>query len=652
MRDLFKLDFSNVRGDFFGGLTAGIVALPLALAFGAQTELGAISGLYGAIAIAILAAFFGGTPTQVSGPTAPMTVVSAAVIASCITESGASSVQEALPLIIATFFLAGALEVFFGIVRLGRFIRYIPYPVVSGFMSGIGVIIIITQFFPLLGYNPTQDQALIEQRLPHAEEVILEKILQEELAEGTLSGVMSTADLEETARRAQSVAPGEIRAEATKQAKSEVGGTVGTIQYLTRPFKVPNGINWYNLLVGLATILIIYGFKRITTVVPSSLVALVVMSLVVYFFLPGQVPVIGAVESGLPSLHLDFFGAYADLGTIGIVMKFGLTLAALGAIDSLLTSVVADNITKTKHDSNQELIGQGIGNMGAALIAGLPGAGATMRTVINAKSGGKTKLSGMIAGVFLLAVLLGVGPIVAYVPHAVLAGILFTVGVGIIDYKALRHLRSLPVTDIVIMFVVLALTVFVDLLTAVGVGMVLAAILFMKSISDVVEHKTQTGSSSLREFVQEKAWEDDKELIDNYGDRVYVKHLDGPLFFGFASRFQEMVQALPNVSVVIIRMSRVPYVDQSGLYAMEEAVQELQSQNIAVVFTGLQGQPLDMFKRINLIPGLVNEEYAFSSFADCRNWLMAQLKDEKAVKKIIEDQRSDDLRISDEVDEV
>ena len=652
MRDLFKLDFSNVRGDFFGGLTAGIVALPLALAFGAQTELGAISGLYGAIAIAILAAFFGGTPTQVSGPTAPMTVVSAAVIASCITESGASSVQEALPLIIATFFLAGALEVFFGVVRLGRFIRYIPYPVVSGFMSGIGVIIIITQFFPLLGYSPTQDQALIEQRLPHAEEVILEKILQEELAEGTLSGVMSTADLEETARRAQSVAPEEIRAEATKQAKSEVGGTVGTIQYLTRPFKVPNGINWYNLLVGLATIVIIYGFKRITTVVPSSLVALVVMSLVVYFFLPGQVPVIGAVESGLPSLHLDFFGAYADFGTIGIVMKFGLTLAALGAIDSLLTSVVADNITKTKHNSNQELIGQGIGNMGAALIAGLPGAGATMRTVINAKSGGKTKLSGMIAGVFLLAVLLGVGPIVAYVPHAVLAGILFTVGVGIIDYKALRHLRSLPVTDIVIMFVVLALTVFVDLLTAVGVGMVLAAILFMKSISDVVEHKTQMGSSSLREFVQEKAWEDDKELIDNYGDRVYVKHLDGPLFFGFASRCQEMVQALPNVSVVIIRMSRVPYVDQSGLYAMEEAVQELQSQNIAVVFTGLQGQPLDMFKRINLIPGLVNEEYAFSSFTACRNWLMAQLKDEKAVKKIIEDQRSDDLRISDEVDEV
>ena len=652
MRDLFKFDFSNIRGDFFGGLTAGIVALPLALAFGAQTELGAIAGLYGAIALAVLAAFFGGTATQVSGPTAPMTVVSAAVIASCITESGASSVAEALPLIVATFFLAGALEVFFGIIRLGRFIRYMPYPVVSGFMSGIGVIIIITQFFPLLGYNPAQDEALIQERLPHAEEVILEQILQEEEAEGILSGVMSMADLEETTRRAQEVTTEDIRAEATKQAKSEASGTVGTITYLSRPLTVPNGINWPNFLVGLATIIIIYGFKRITTAVPSSLVALVVMTLVVYFFLPGQMPIIGEVESGLPALHLDFFGAYTDLSTLGLIMKFALTLAALGAIDSLLTSVVADNITKTKHDSDKELIGQGIGNMGAALIAGLPGAGATMRTVINVQSGGKTKLSGVIAGIFLLAVLLGVGPIVAYVPHAVLAGILFTVGVGIIDYKALRHSRSLPAADIAIMFVVLILTVFFDLLTAVGVGMVLAALLFMKSIADVVEHKTKDASASLREFSQEKAWEDDADLIDRFGDRVYVKHLDGPLFFGFATRFQEMVLALPNVSVVIMRMSRVPYVDQSGLYAMEEAVQELQGQGIAVIFTGLHGQPLDMFKRINLVPGLINEEYIFEEFGDCSEWLIEQLKDEETLHNIIETQLDDDVRISEEVDEI
>lgn len=651
MRNTFKLDFSNIRGDFFGGLTAGIVALPLALAFGAQTELGAISGLYGAIALAVLAAFFGGTATQVSGPTAPMTVVSAAVIASCITESGASTVAEALPLIIATFFLAGALEVFFGVIRLGRYIRYIPYPVVSGFMSGIGVIIIITQIFPMLGYNASQDEMLITKRLPHAEKVILEKILQEEAAEGVLSGVMSTKDLEETARRAQQVTPEDIRLEAISQAKSETSGTVGTIQYLTRPFKIPNGINWANFLIALGTVVIIYGFKRITKMIPSSLVALIVMTIIVYFFLPGQVPVIGEVESGLPSLHLDFFGAFTDFGMLGIIIKFGLTLAALGAIDSLLTSVVADNITKTKHDSNQELIGQGIGNMGAALIGGLPGAGATMRTVINIDSGGKTKLSGIIAGIFLLAVLLGVGPVVAYVPNAVLAGILLTVGIGIIDYKAIRHIKSLPLSDTIIMFVVLALTVFVDLLTAVGVGMVLAALLFMKSISDVVEHKTQTDSSSLRVFSQEKAWEDDADLIETYGDRIYIKHLDGPLFFGFASRFQEMMMALPNVSIVIMRMQRVPYIDQSGLYAMEQAIHELHDQKVAVVFSGLQDQPLDMLKRINLVPGLVDDKYLFKSFRKCSAWLIEVLKDEKSLQSIIADQLDESIRFSEDIDE-
>ncbi|WP_367392904.1 SulP family inorganic anion transporter [Lewinella sp. LCG006] len=652
MLNVFKLNFSNIRGDFFGGLTAGVVALPLALAFGAQTELGAIAGLYGAIALAVLAAFFGGTATQVSGPTAPMTVVSAAVIASCITESGASSVTEVIPLIIATFFLAGAIEVFFGIIRLGRYIRYIPYPVVSGFMSGIGVIIIITQLFPMLGYNASQDEMLVAQRMPHAEEVILEKILQEEEAEGVPIGVMSAEDLEETARRAKEVSAGDIHAEAVKQAKSQASGTVGTIKYLSRPFKIPNGINWINLLIGLGTILTIYGFKRITTAIPSSLVALVLMTLVVYFFFPGQVPVIGEVQSGLPSLQLGFFGAYADLGMLGTIFKFALTLAALGAIDSLLTSVVADNITKTKHDSDQELIGQGIGNMGAALIGGLPGAGATMRTVININSGGKTKLSGMIAGIFLLAVLLGVGPVVAYVPNAVLAGILFTVGVGIIDYKALRHMKTLPLPDTIIMLVVLFLTVFVDLLTAVGVGMVLAALLFMKSISDMVEEKTQTASSPLRDVSLERAWEDDADLIQEYGDRVYVKHLDGPLFFGFASRFQEMVQALPTVCIVIMRMRRVPYVDQSGLYVMEEAIMELHRQGIAVVFTGLQEQPLDMFKRINLIPGLIDEKYLFENFNTCSEWLIEIMKDEQTLKHIITDQLSDTVRVSDDIDEM
>ena len=552
MLKFLKFDFSNLKGDFFGGLTAGIVALPLALAFGEQTEMGAIAGLYGAIAIGVLAALFGGTPTQISGPTAPMTVVSAVVIADAITYAG--SLETAFPIIIATFFLAGMIESLLGLFRLGKYVKYIPYPVVSGFMSGIGVIIVITQIFPFFGVSAPQ------------------------------------------------------------------GGPMGTLRAI---HEIPEIVNAYSVGAALVTIALIYLLPRLTRAVPSTLVALILVSLVAFFLLPsGSILRLnsgGPIPTGLPELHLGFLRVFLDLNHVVVIFEYAVTLAFLGAIDSLLTSIVADNITKTKHDSDQELIGQGIGNAGAAIFGGLPGAGATMRTVINANAGGKTKLSGIIAGLFLLVVLLGIGALVGHIPNAVLAGILITVGIGIIDYRGLRHIRSVPLSDAFVMIAVLLLTVFVDLLVAVGAGMVLSALLFMKKISDVVEHKTT--SAPLKDFAREVPWRDEGNIIDEVGDRVYIKHLDGPLFFGFASRFQDMIKALPKIRTVVIRMDRVPYVDQSGLYAMEEAVQELQEQGILVVFTGLHGQPLDMFKRINLIPGLISEEYLFETFEDCVNWL-------------------------------
>ncbi|MBB4080875.1 SulP family sulfate permease [Lewinella aquimaris] len=624
MTNPFTFDFSNLRGDFFGGLTAGIVALPLALAFGAQTALGPMAGLYGAIAIAILAALFGGTATQVSGPTAPMTVVSSAIIANAIVESGAETVQEALPLILATFFLAGLIEMLFGVIKLGRYIKYIPYPVVSGFMSGIGVIIIITQIFPALGYNPGNDEELIVDRMPHAEEQILEKIIREEEADGALKGVMDATVIAETNRRFSQVTNEEIRTEATRLARRRASGTVGTISNVHRPFSTPGGINWFNVILAVGTIIIIYGFKRITSIIPSSLAALIVMTLVAYFFMPGKVPVIGAVEEGLPPFYFDFFGQFANTSMLMRIIEFAFTLAALGAIDSLLTSVVADNITKTKHDPDQELIGQGIGNMAAAFIGGLPGAGATMRTVINVQSGGKTKISGMIAGIFLLLVLLGISGIVAYIPNGVLAGILITVGIGIIDYKGFRHLRSVPKGDSVVMILVLLLTVFVGLLEAVAIGMVLAAVLFMKKTADTVE--AGASSSSLEEFSREKPWADEGNLIQRIGDRVFIKHLEGPLFFGFVSSFQTMIQNLPTVEVVIIRLGRVPYIDQSGLYALEDAILDMHSRGIAVVFTGMNAQLRDMMERINLVPGLVPPEHCFETFAEARAWLSKRLE--------------------------
>ncbi len=325
------------------------------------------------------------------------------------------------------------------------------------------------------------------------------------------------------------------------------------------------------------------------------------------------------MPSGVPTLHLHFFAPLLVPANWKLILEYAATLAALGAIDTLLTSVVADNITKTKHDSNQELVGQGIGNMAAAFIAGLPGAGATMRTVINANSGGKTRLSGIVAALLLLAILLGMGPLVGQVPTAVLAGILLTVGIGIIDYKGIRNIRAIPRSDAIIMMAVLVLTVFVGLLEAVAIGMLLASILFMKAISDVVEHRTV--SAPLTSYSSEIPWNDEIGLLEKVGSKVYIKHLDGPLFFGFASRFQEMSKVMPGVKVVVFRMKKVPYIDQSGMLAMEEAVLDLQRQGITVAMTGLQQQPKAMLEGIKLIPNILPNHLVFKNFDACADWL-------------------------------
>ncbi len=545
--------FSNIKGDLFGGITAGIVALPLALAFGEQTELGAVAGLYGAIALGIVAAILGGTKTQISGPTAPMTVVSAVLISEAISETG--SLQAAMPIIIATFVLAGLMQAMLGVLKLGKYIKYIPYPVVSGFMSGIGVIIIITQLFPFIG------------------------------------------------------------------ADSPAGGAFGTIASISR---IPEIINYYSVGIAVVTILIIYLLPYVTKKIPATLAALLIVSIAAYYLLPAdlilKINSKGAIPSGLPSVSFDFLKALANWSALIRIAEYASTLAALGAIDSLLTSVVADNITKTKHNSNRELIGQGIGNMVAGFIGGLPGAGATMRTVININSGGKTRLSGVIAGLLLAAILLGLGQLVGHIPNAVLAGILVTVGLGIIDYKGIKHIKYIPRPEAVIMFIVLGLTVFVDLLVAVAAGMVLSSLVFMIKASELVEGNST--AKSLKDFSKEEAWKDEKGLVEKLGDKVYIKHIDGPLFFGMISGFQSLIKSIPStVKVVIIRMDRVPYVDQSGLYAMEEAILDMKQKGINVLLTRIYGQPKDMFEKIGIIPDLVSIDECFDSAEKIESYL-------------------------------
>ena len=431
-----KLTFRYLKGDALGGFTAGIVALPLALAFGVSSGLGPSAGLYGAIFLSFFAALFGGTPTQISGPTAPMTAVSMVVIATIIgVQDG--DLNRAIPLILMVFLLSGIFQVFFGIVGLGRYIKYIPYPVVSGFMTAIGVIILITQIQPMVGYSAKEDAVLIEQFIPAAEAQLLEKILEEESQEG----ILVLEDFQETIDRAEEITIKAIYDEATFLASKESAGVLGTLGILAR---ISQNIRWLELILTWLTVFIIYGFKRITKAIPSTLVALVVVAAAAVVLDVDYIP-IQQIPEGFPSFQTTIFQDFDFMGLLPYVAT-ALTFSLLGAIDYLLTSVVAENLTKTRHQPNQELIGQGIGNSISALFGGIPGAGATIRTVVNIQSGGKTNLSGIVAALVLLSILLLLGPVASQIPAAVLAGILITVGFGVMDYRGLKALGKIPRT--------------------------------------------------------------------------------------------------------------------------------------------------------------------------------------------------------------
>ncbi len=605
MKKLFN--FKHFKGDMFGGITAGIVALPLALAFGVSSGLGPSAGLYGAIFVSFFAALFGGTNTQISGPTAPMTAVSMVVIAG-IAAAFDGDVSKALPAILTVFLLTGLMQIGLGLIGLGKYIKYIPYPVVSGFMTAIGVIILLTQILPSVGYYPKEDDAFVKQFKPKAEEIILDNILKEEAGEG----ILVLEDFKETVKRAEHITEGQILKESQTLAGKEASGVIGAVKVLPRALQ---HINWLELLLALGTIIIIYGFKRITTKVPSTLVALLVMSGIAIGFKLKYRP-IEEIPSGLPIPNLEIFTDF-NLGTITPYIFTALTLALLGAIDSLLTSVVADNMTKTKHKPNKELIGQGIGNSIGALFGGIPGAGATIRTVVNINAGGKTRLSGMIAGVLLLVILLALGPIASQIPAAVLAGILITVGIGVMDYKGLKAIPYMPKPEVIIMIIVLVLSSVWNLVYAVGIGLVIASLMFMKKIGDLTAER-----SDVKSLLKEKAWSDEIDFPENLKEKVFIKHIKGPLFFGSTSDFQQLMNQIPDTATsIIIRMGRMQYIDQSGLYALEDALVALANQGKKVLLVNVLKQPKYLLERIDIIPDLVPKEQIFDNFKDCLVWI-------------------------------
>jgi SulP family sulfate permease len=532
-----------IAGDLIGGLLAAIIALPLALAFGVASGLGATAGLYGAIACGIVAAIFGGTPGMLSGPTGPVTVMIAAL---------ALQHPDQPELVLASGVAAGIFQIILGRLKTGQLIQYIPHPVVSGFMTGIGVIIISIQLLPLIGL-PTEGDIFT------AFEMLWLK--------GSQANISA-------------------------------------------------------LLLGIATIVSIYLVQKLPWKIPPLLVALLGGTLA-SLYLHLEVPTIGEIPAGLPQLHLPVF----NFELIHVVLASGLSFAVVGSIDSLLTAVLVDKTTKQRHESNRELVAQGLGNIVAGLFGGIAGSGTTMPSMVNVSSGGRTRLSGMFAGGLLLAVLLGLGPIASKIPTAVLAGILITVGIGIVDTKTLATIKTAPKADTAVMLIVLILTVFVDLIMAVAIGVALASTIFAKRMAD-------TKRSKIRPVETVQRWRELTErLPQSVRDDVYLYDFMGPIFFGEVNNFIDVWSELKESKVVILRFNNVPFIDQSGAYALDDALEDWQGIPGGVVFVGLNDTNRSVLIGVGIA---VNSENCFATVDDAllalskRKWHDPSTQSERA----------------------
>lgn len=495
------LNFNNIRGDIYGGLTAAVVALPLALAMGVTSGAGPIAGIYGAIFVGFFAALFGGTPAQVSGPTGPMTVVMAMIFTQYTTlypEDPALGAALAFTVVI----MGGLFQIGFGLLRIGKFIELVPHPVVSGFMSGIGVIIILLQIGPLTGHDSPA---------------------------------------------------------------KPLDATLAAPEFLANPHSAALTL----ALVALAIVFIIPSyFPRINRMMPAPLMAMIVGTGVYVLFLQDtDAPILGDIPTGLPDLQMPT----VILTHLGDMITSALMLAALGAIDSLLTSLVADNITRTHHKPDRELIGQGIGNTIAGLFGGLPGAGATMRTVVNVKAGGLTPLSGALHAVILLAIVLGAGDLAANIPKAVLAGILVKVGIDIIDWDYLKRIKSVPKAGFILMVTVLLLTVFVDLIIAVSVGMVMASMLFLKRMTDLQLSSITAVSEPTEEAPLS---EHEKAVLQEARGRILLYHIEGPLSFGAAKGMVRRLANFKQFDALVVDLTDVPAIDYTSCRALDDMISD------------------------------------------------------------------------------
>ena len=473
------MTIKTLKNDILAGVTVAIVALPLALAFGVVSGAGAIAGLYGAIILGFIAALLGGVAVQVSGPTGPMTVVTAAAVA---------TFSNDFSTVMAVVFFAGIIQISFGIVDLGKWIKFIPYPIISGFMCGIGVIIIILQINPLFGAN-------------------------------TNSSI---------------------------------------IYIVTNLFETFENINYEALFVGLVTIFIMFLTpKSITKIVPAALIALFFVTILATI-LNLNIPTIGEIPSQLPDFILPSF----NILELSTVLTFAITLALLGSVDTQLTSVLVDSKLKTNHNSKKELIAQGIGNTMCSFFGAIPGAGATMRTVVNMKNGATTRISGVTHAIVLLIIAMFLAPIASKIPLALLAGILIKVGFDILDYRFLQIIRKVSKDDLLIMITVFLLTVFVDLIIAVSAGVFISSFMAVYQISKNIKMKHY------------------KLLIDS--ENIDIIKVKGALFFATAILLERVLNKAKSEKMVI-DCTEVSYLDISAIFKLEDIIEKYQEKNIEIV---------------------------------------------------------------------
>jgi SulP family sulfate permease len=526
------INFRNLRGDLFGGLTAAIVSLPLALAFGVASGAGPVAGLYGAVCVGFFAALFGGTPTLISEPTGPMTVVMTAIVGSMT----AANPENGLAMAFTVVMLAGIFQIFFGIFKLGKYITLMPYSVISGFMSGIGVILIILQIAPFVGQpNPK-------------------------------------------------------------------GGVLGMVQNLPQ---LLTKINPAETALGLLTLAIIFFMpSKIKRIVPPQLVALIVVTIVSLTIFGGvDIRRIGEIPVGLPTLQIPTFTA----SQITVMIVDGAMLGMLGCIDTLLTAVIADSLTRTEHKSDKELIGQGIGNLVSGLCGGLPGAGATMGTVVNIQTGASTAVSGLTRALILLIVVLWAARVTQPIPMAVLAGIALKVGIDILDWSFLKRAHKVSLKGTIIMYGVLFLTVFVDLIVAVGVGVFIANILTINRLSELQAQEVKTISDTDDAIVLN---DEEKKWLNLGNGRILLFYLSGPMIFGVSKAIAREHSAMADSDVLIMDLTDVPMLGVTASLAIENAIKDASEQGRNVLIVGATSKVkkrLDKFGISRFVP----EHYMF-----------------------------------------